>query len=86
VLEPACWMASTGGLDAPCAVLQKLADEGRLNEPVAKTLNLGVLAASLGHLAGGLARCAWNCGLLIYLPVEPCWHTAVGAVWVVRRV
>ena len=34
------------------ARLQKLADEGRLNEPVAKTLNAGVLAAAVGHLAG----------------------------------
>lgn len=37
--------------------MQKLADEGRLADPAAKILNVGVIAAAVGHLAGdwGLA-------------------------------
>ncbi|KAL4859821.1 hypothetical protein ACK3TF_000096 [Chlorella vulgaris] len=37
---------------APAATFSlKLADEGRLDQPVAKTLNAGVMATALGHLA-----------------------------------
>ncbi len=35
-------------------LVQKLADGGRLGEPVARTLNAGVAAAAAGHLAGAL--------------------------------
>ncbi|KAL4425888.1 hypothetical protein ABPG75_009904 [Micractinium tetrahymenae] len=49
------WQAIGGGLMtvAPAVTysLKKLADGGRLGEPVAKTLNAGVAAAAAGHLA-----------------------------------
>lgn len=40
---------------APCPHPQKLADGGRLGETWAKTLNAGLVAAAVGHLAGKAA-------------------------------
>lgn len=68
--------------------LKKLADEGRLGEAWAKTLNAGLLAAAAGHLAGvgvgvwgvarqgeGLLRLARPHRRLLVCPLPPkqCW-------------
>lgn len=44
----------------PCPCAQKLADEGRVGEAWANTLNLGVLAAAAGHLAGEFGSAAMH--------------------------
>lgn len=52
---------------------QKLADGGRLGETWAKTLNAGLMAAALGHLAGkrrlGRGRGAARVGCCLRLAV-----------------